>query len=130
MPIQFNEDQGGNVLAVHVSGKLTRLDYERFVPAFDRLVRKRGALRVLFDMTGFKGWHANALWEEIKFNIEHFSDIERLAMVGESKWQQEMATVCKPFTKARIRYFDHADAAEAWKWLGEAAAPCLAGCAS
>jgi hypothetical protein len=31
-----------------------------------------------------------------------------------------MATFCKPFTKAAIRYFEHADAAEARKWLGEA----------
>jgi hypothetical protein len=41
-------------------------------------------------------------------------------MVGEKKWQQGMATFCKPFTKAALRYFDHADAAEARKWLGEA----------
>jgi hypothetical protein len=30
-----------------------------------------------------------------------------------------MATFFKPFTKATIRYFDHDDAAEARKWLGE-----------
>ena len=41
-------------------------------------------------------------------------------MVGDKKWQQGMATFCKPFTKATIRYFDHADAAEARKWLDEA----------
>jgi hypothetical protein len=31
-----------------------------------------------------------------------------------------MAAFCEPFTKATIRYFDRADAAEAPKWLGEA----------
>jgi hypothetical protein len=31
-----------------------------------------------------------------------------------------MATFCKPFTKATVRYFDHADAAGARKWLVEA----------
>jgi hypothetical protein len=31
-----------------------------------------------------------------------------------------MATFCKPFTKATIRYFHHTDAAEARKWLEEA----------
>ena len=60
------------------------------------------------------------LWEDTKFAIKHFADIERLAMVGEKKWQQRMATFCKPFTKATIRYFDRADAAEARKWLAEA----------
>ena len=41
-------------------------------------------------------------------------------MVGEKKWQQGMATFCKPFTKATVKYFDHTDAAEARKWLAEA----------
>jgi hypothetical protein len=31
-----------------------------------------------------------------------------------------MATFCKPFTKATIRYFDHVEADQARTWLGEA----------
>jgi hypothetical protein len=120
MPIQLNEENGGKLLAVHVSGKLAKADYEHFVPEFDRLILQHGKLRVLFDMTGFHGWDAGAAWEDLKFGIKHFADIERFAMVGEKKWQHGMATFCKPFTKATIRYFDHADAAEARKWLGEA----------
>ena len=120
MSIQLNEENGGKLLAVQVSGKLAKADYEHFVPKFEQLVRQHGKLRVLFDMTGFHGWEASALWEDIKFDIQHFADIEKLAMVGEKKWQQGMATFCKPFTKATIRYFDHAEAAEARKWLAEA----------
>ena len=33
------------------------------------------------------------------------------------KWQEGMATFCKPFTKATVKYFDHADAADARMWL-------------
>ena len=120
MSIQLNEENGGKILVIHVSGKLAKADYEHFVPEFERLVRQHGKLRVLFDMTEFHGWDAGALWEDIKFDVKHFADIERLVMVGNKKWQQGMATFCKPFTKATIRYFDHADAAEARKWLGEA----------
>jgi len=70
-------------------------------------------------MTGFHGWEAGALWDDIKFDVKHFADIERLAMIGEKKWQHGMATFCKPFTKANIRYFDHAKAADARLWLNE-----------
>ena len=56
MPIQLNEENGGKILVVHVSGKLAKADYEHFVPEFERLVRQHGKLRVLFDMTGFHGW--------------------------------------------------------------------------
>jgi SpoIIAA-like len=120
MPITLDEEHEKKLLVVHVSGKLAALDYDHFVPAFERLVRQHGKLKVLFDMTGFHGWEAGALWEDIKFDIKHFADIERLAMVGDKKWQQGMATFCKPFTKATIRYFDRADGAEARKWLDEA----------
>ncbi|MGA7979054.1 MAG: STAS/SEC14 domain-containing protein [Chromatiaceae bacterium] len=90
------------------------------MPELDRLVRQHGTLRVLFDMVAFHGWESRALWEDTKFAIHHFADIEKLAMVGEQRWQHGMAAFCKPFTKATVRYFDHADAAEARKWLTEA----------
>ena len=57
----------------------------------------------MFDMTGFHGWEAGALWDDIKFDLKHFAHIERLAMVGERKWQHGMATFCQPFTTATIR---------------------------
>ena len=119
MAIQLNEENGGKILAVHVTGKLVRADYADFVPEFERLLRQHGKLRVLFDMTGFHGWDAGAAWEDLKFDLKHFGDIERLAMVGDKKWQQGMAAFFKPFTKATTRYFDQADAAAARQWLGE-----------
>lgn len=117
MPIQLKEEAGGKVLTVHVSGTLAVVDYEHFVPEFERLLRLHGTLRVLFDMTGLHGWTAGAVWEDTKFATHHFSDIDRLAVIGEKKWQEWMATFCKPFTKATVRYFDHADAAEARAWV-------------
>jgi hypothetical protein len=119
MSIQLNEENGGKVLTVHVSGKLVKADYELFMPEVEKLLRLHGKLSMLFDMTGFHGWEASALWEDTKFAIKYFSDIEKIAMVGEKKWQQGMAMFGKPFTKATIRYFDHADIAEARTWLAE-----------
>jgi hypothetical protein len=119
MPIQLNEENGGNILVVDFSGKLEKADYEHFVPEFERLLRQHGKLRVLIDMTGFHGWEAGATWEDIKFDIRHFADIERLAMVGEKEGQRGMPSFGRPFTETTIRYFDRADAAAARKWLGE-----------
>ncbi|MGA8489999.1 MAG: STAS/SEC14 domain-containing protein [Terriglobales bacterium] len=119
MPIQINEENGGNVLLLHISGKLVKADYNQFVPEFERLLRQHGKLRVFFDMSDFHGWEGSAVWEDVKFDIKHFADIERLAMVGDKKWQHGMATFFRPFTKAKTRYFDRADAAEARKWLSE-----------
>jgi len=117
MAVQVNEENDGKVLVIHVSGKLTAEDYERFIPEVERLVEKRGKLRMLFEMHDFHGWKAAALWEDTKFAVKHYHDIERLAVVGEKKWQKGMTTFCRPFTKAEIRYFEHSRADEARAWL-------------
>jgi len=118
--MQLKAENGGKILVVNVSGTLVKADYESFVPEFDRLIKHHDKLRVLFDMTDFHGWEARAAWEDIKLGVKYFADINRLAMVGENKWEHIMATLSKPFTKAAIRYFDHANATEARQWLSEA----------
>lgn len=122
MSIRIEEENGGSLIVVHVTGKLVVTDYEQFVPEFERLVQQHGKLRVLFDMTDFHGWTAGALLSDTEFTVQHFSDIDRLGVVGETKWQHSMATFCKPFTKATVHYFDHINAADARRWLDETTA--------
>jgi hypothetical protein len=117
MAIKLAETNGGKVLEVDLTGKLAKEDYETFVPVVERLVKEQHKVRMLVEMHDFHGWTAGALWEDTKFAAHHFHDIERLAIVGETKWEKGMATFCKPFTKAMVRYFDRAHAAEARDWL-------------
>lgn len=119
MAIKLNEKNGGKLLEVSVSDKLHHEDYQYFVPEFERLAKLHGKIRVLFDMTNFHGWEGAALWDDIKFAVKHFSDIERIAMVGDKKWEKGMSVFCKPFTTAQIRYFDHSDIEAARAWLGQ-----------
>jgi hypothetical protein len=107
----------GRILEVRVTGKLTKEAYQKFVPAVDAQVKEYGKLRILFVMQEFHGWTAGAMWEDLKFDLKHWKDIERLAIVGDKKWEKGMAAFCKPFTKASIRYFDVAQVDEARQWL-------------
>ena len=107
----------GKVTHVKVSGKLTKEAYETFVPVVDQQIKEHGKLRILFEMHDFHGWSAGALWEDLKFDFKHWKDIERLAIVGESKWEAGMAVFSKPFTAAKIQYFDHSKLVEAKSWI-------------
>lgn len=119
MAMQLKEVSDGKVLEVQVSGKLMHADYEHFVPEFERLQKRHGKLRVLFKMADFHGWEMAALWDDIKFDLKHFADLDRLAMVGDKKWEKWMAGFCRPFTTARIRYFERDQTAAARTWLAE-----------
>ena len=117
MPIELKEERQGTLLEIHVTGTLTTADYERFIPAVEALILQHGKIDILFEMADFHGWDVGAVWEDTKFAFRHISDIGRLAVVGEKKWQEWMTTICRPFTKATIRYFDHADVGNARTWL-------------
>jgi hypothetical protein len=119
MSVELHEEAFGKCLLVKLSGKLTKEDYQQFVPEIERLIQKEGKLRILVQMHDFHGWTMGALWEDIKFDLKHFGHIERLALVGERKWEAGMAVFCKPFTRATIRYFDEAHSEEAQRWIKE-----------
>lgn len=119
MTVQVDKDEAVRLLIVRASGKLTKEDYAHFVPTVESFIRDVGKLRLLFEMRDFHGWTAGAVWEDVKFDLQHFADIERLALVGDTKWQEGMAVFCKPFSKAKVEYFPSSRRAEALAWLRE-----------
>ena len=108
------------VLAFKMSGKLHDEDYKRFVPLIDAAAAREGKVRLLAQFEDFHGWDLHALWDDIKFATTHCTTIERIALVGDKKWEQWMAKVCKPFTMAKLRYFDQSEVEAAKAWLAEA----------
>jgi hypothetical protein len=116
MPVEFHADEN-NIVTIQLSGKLTKDDYATLVPECESAIQQHGAIRILFQMTDFHGWEWAAAWEDLKFDAKHHADIEKLAMVGENKWEKAMATLCKPFTKADVRYFPAEEVAQAMEWL-------------
>jgi hypothetical protein len=119
MAYLLTEIQEGQIIEVTVSGRLTKEAYQDFIPRTEAAIKKYGKIRVVFVTLGFQGWDAGALWEDFKFEIKHFAYIERLAIVGESKWEKGMSFFCRPFTTATIKYFDHCDLEKAREWIRE-----------
>jgi hypothetical protein len=109
-----------HTLGFKMSGKLHDEDYKKFVPIVDTEIAKDGKVNVLAQFHDFHGWDAKALWDDTKFSTTHCTKIKKIALVGEKAWEKWMATVCKPFTMAKIRYFDASEFDAAKNWLAEA----------
>jgi hypothetical protein len=107
------------VLAFKMSGKLHDEDYKKFVPLVDAAIASQGKVRMLALFHDFHGWDLHALWDDIKFATTHCTKIERIALVGDKKWEEWMAKVCKPFTRAKVQYFDASRLADAEAWVAE-----------
>ena len=109
----------GKTLGFKMSGKLHDEDYKHFVPVIDAAVAKHGKVRLLAQFHDFHGWDLHALWDDIKFSTTHCTKIDRIALVGDKTWESWMTTVCKPFTMAKIRYFETSEMDAARAWLAE-----------
>jgi hypothetical protein len=111
----------GKILGFKMSGKLHDEDYKLFVPIVEAAINTQGKVRLLAHFEDFHGWDLHALWDDTKFATQHCADVERIALVGDKAWEKWMAAVCKPFTMAKIGYFDVKEIESAWKWLEETA---------
>lgn len=119
MAVTWTHHVDEKYLELHLTGKLQRKDYDEFVPQFERLSESEGPLRVLCVLDDFHGWTAGALWEDVKFDVKHSSDVVQIAMVGDKRWQEGMAAFCKPFTSAEVEYFDREALPAARRWMTE-----------
>jgi len=81
------------------------------------MITEHGKIRVVLELHDFHGWTVGGLWEDIKFDLKHFADIDRIAIIGETRWQKGMALFCRPFTTATIKYFTHDQTTQAWRWI-------------
>ena len=117
MPILIDHDVRGNQVRVVARGKLTDADYEWFVPQIEELMKRRGRLRLMWVMEGFRGWDLHGLWDDLKFGLKHRDDFERIAVVGERPWQKWATQCFKPVTPCQVSYFEHGREDDARAWI-------------
>lgn len=117
--IQTIETKFPKTIGFKLSGKLHDEDYKSFVPTIESFLAAEGKARLFVQFDDFHGWDMHAVWDDTKFAFKHYSDFDRIAMVGDQRWEKWMAQVCKPFTKAKVRYFEASQVEDAWAWLRE-----------
>ncbi len=111
------EENGVRIVILTFTGKVDKADYELFVPQLEGLLEEKKPVRILVELREFQGWTVGALWEDTKFGAKHFNDIDRLAVVGDRRWEKGLAAFIKPFTTADVRYFDIQEMETARAWL-------------
>ncbi|GAB3344050.1 hypothetical protein GCM10027429_35420 [Marivirga atlantica] len=115
--IQILEFTKNNIIATRAEDNLTETDIQKIHPLIHNIVNRGQNVRWYFEMENFSGWNIKGLWEDIKMDLSHAENYEKIAMVGEKKWQDWITQFMKPFTNAEIRYFDLEEKNEAKEWI-------------
>ena len=108
----------GRVLTMKVSGKLTQAELAAVQQAAGETMGKEGRWRVLVLTENFTGWERGGDWGGLAFQAAHDASIERMAIVGDRKWEDlALMFTAKGLRAFPIEYFEPAQLAAARAWL-------------
>ena len=114
-----------NLMALYIGGTVTKTDYEAIVPDLNRKVAKYGKLNVYLEYQGIEDITLQALWEELKQDVQHFTDFNRAAVVStDNTLVKAGAALGSAVTPADIRHFSPDQQQQALQWVrGDQAVP-------
>lgn len=115
--LQILHQSQGNIVATKVTGKVTGIDYLKLLPLLNDRFRQYEKIRWYFEMENFTGWNLTVFWEDVKFDLRHAKDFERIALVGDKAWQEWMTSFMQPFNNAQIEFFEVGHRELAWEWI-------------
>jgi hypothetical protein len=102
-------------LGFTLTGDVTKADYEELVPKVATAVDANGSVSLLLDLTGFR-WEKLSAWgSDLGFGKDYHDKIDKMAIVGDKKWEHLLAKLAHPFYAKHAEFFETTDAA--WTWL-------------
>lgn len=117
------EDVNDNgVLSITASGRLLKEDLDGLTPQLAELLNRYGSLRFYVELRNISGFELGALWEDLKFDLEHRHQYGRTAIVGDSTWQELAAKLSGPFFGSEVEFFEPDRREAAWAWVNEGSA--------
>lgn len=108
---------GEATFEIDIHGKLDKSDFLRVIPKIEEKIGAKGRVSLLVHIDEYAGRTPQALWEDLKFDMKHYKDIARLALVSKNISEDWLATLSKPFTSADTQFYHDEDIDIARNWV-------------
>ena len=86
-------------------------------PRLEQAIAEHGPISILVHIETLKGVELGALWEELKFDLRHSRDFERMALVGDKSWHERAMRFAAHFVPGDARFFPSTGIDNAWGWI-------------
>lgn len=114
------EYQDNNLYLLRVGGSLKKSELDAVQADFSQHLAPAGPIKLLVQLEGFTGWERGADWADTDFFFSHRDDIERIALVGDPRWEAEvLAFSGAGLRKGPVKFFPETGETEARAWLAE-----------
>jgi len=121
--IEVMNDLPEHVLGLKATGEVTGDDYKNvLVPALEEKLARQKKVRLLYVVTeGFEGYTGSAAWEDAKVGMKHLTAFERVAVVTDVDWMENVIKAFGFVFPGEVRVFDDDELGDARAWVSEPA---------
>lgn len=114
-------ESSGPVVGYKVVGKMRVEDYRQLNTEVQALVDQYDDdICLLIDLQEFAGEEVKAWLPDLKFGHRFHDKIDKMAIVGDKRWQKWLAALADPFYADETEFFHPEEMDKAWAWLGNA----------
>ena len=119
MSVTFTKDkESENLIVVHIKGTFTFEDLKEFQNKGGDEIDRSGKVKLLILAEQFSGWGKEGDWGDLTFMYEHDAYIEKIAVVAEAKWKDEILMfVGAGRRQAAVEFFLDGGEENARDWL-------------
>jgi hypothetical protein len=113
------QPEEGDVRAIRITGLLRKSEMDAAWAAEARKWGPATRIKALVMMEGFEGFERGADWGDISFLVKHDRQVDKIAIVGDPKWESEMLIFAGAgFRQGQVKFFPPSQLAQARAWLG------------
>ncbi len=119
MSVTFTKDkESENLIVVHIKGTFTFEDLKEFQNKGGDEIDRSGKVKLLILAEQFAGWGKEGDWGDLTFMYEHDAQIEKIAIVAEGKWKDQILMfVGAGRRQAAVEFFLPGEVQAARDWL-------------
>jgi len=114
------KQQDDRLCVLRVGGELKKSELDAVQSEFVEKIAGPGTVKLLVLLENFSGWERSEAWGDTDFFFSHRNDFEKIAVVGDPKWEaQVLAFTGAGLRKGPVKFFPEAGESDARAWLRE-----------
>ena len=112
--------QNDNLYLLRIAGLLKKSELDAAQAEFVQHIVAAGPIKLLVLLESFTGWEQGAAWDDTEFFFSHRNDFEKIAIVGNPRWEAEvLAFAGAGLRKGPVKFFPETSESDARAWLAE-----------
>lgn len=109
--------QDTNIIELYLDGEVETKDIEAARSEVSSMLEGHDKLRLLLVYEELGSMGPKAIWEDAKLETSLFENAERMAVVSEKRWLEDIAQSLGSSTSLEIENFEPGQRDEALRWL-------------